>query len=196
MNNRRQARPPNHYGSAAVTPNEPRSENVPDELKGKGAATTELEELRARVAALEAPKVAPPEPRVTTRKVELWPGSGVWVTAQPESVGDRLVRNEFADVDRAAFEADEAVQAIGREVVGDKALRSPLPQPSPQQHQMLDTRIGRPAEGPAYDARAHAQIDRIAAGQARLDRAEALRRELQAQETLNRKAAAVGEDQE
>jgi hypothetical protein len=43
--NRRQARPPNHYGSAAVTPNEPRSENVPDELKGKGAATTELEEI-------------------------------------------------------------------------------------------------------------------------------------------------------
>src|ERR1043166_9966046 len=184
--NRRQARPPNHYGSAAVTPNEPRSENVPDELKGQGAATTELEELRARVAALEAPKVAPPEPRVTTRKVELWSGSGVWVTAQPESVGDRLVRNEFADVDRAEFEADEAVQAIGREVAGDKALRSTLPEPStlPHQHSQIDTRTGRPAEGPAHDTRAYAHIARIAAGYERLDKAEALKREREARETL------------
>lgn len=156
---------------------------MPDELKGQGAATTELEELRARVAALEAPKV---EPRVTTRMVPLWPGSGVMVPYHGESLGDRLVRNEFADVDRAEFEADEAVQAIGREVAGDKTLRSPLPEPSilPHQRSQIDTRTGRPAQGMPADVRTHQMVDRIAAGYDRLDRAEALEREREARKTL------------
>jgi hypothetical protein len=103
-----------------------------------------------------------------------------------ESLGDRLVRNEFADVDRAEFEADEAVQAIGREVAGDKTLRSPLPEPSilPHQRSQIDTRTGRPAQGMPADVRTHQMVDRIAAGYDRLDRAEALEREREARKTL------------
>jgi hypothetical protein len=100
----------------------------------------------------------------------------------PESYGDRLVRKEFAQIGRAEFENDGAVQAIGREVVADAALRQPLPESSPSDRVnegMRDTRSGLPSEGPVLDSQqleTNRLIDRAAKYYADLDEAKAIRR--------------------
>src|SRR5262249_33994212 len=120
-------RPPN----LTKIPYPARTQSMSDTVQGQGAATKELEELRQRVADLEAGKSRAPE-APAQRMVPLGAGwldqfgRPVMVPARPESLGERLVRQDFAEVDRAEFEQNEAVQAIGREVVADTTLRSPI----------------------------------------------------------------------
>jgi hypothetical protein len=102
-----------------------------------------------------------------------------------ESLGDRLVRKEFADIGRAEFERDEAIQAIGREVAGDRALYSQLPEPSPGRvnEGMHDMRTGLPSEGPVLDQQmleTNRLIDRTAKYFDDLDRAELVKRHREA----------------
>src|SRR5690349_10775190 len=95
-----------------------------DPMRGQGAAIqmTEIEKLRLRVAELEKsrPPVTAP---AATRLVPLGAGfrdaqgRPIMVPASGgESLGDRLVRKQFADIGRDAFERDEAIRAIGQEV--------------------------------------------------------------------------------
>ena len=81
---------------------------------------------------------------------------------------------------RAEFERDDAVQAIGREVVGYAALNQPIPEPSAAQpilqHAQFDTRTGLDSLGPSQDPRTLQHIDRIAKGFDALDRAELAKR--------------------
>src|SRR5438477_2868009 len=161
---------------------------VTDEMKGGGAATTEIDELRARVIKLEGEKNAVPPSQSGRRMVPLGAGfldqfgKPVMVPyTGPEPLGDRLVRQDFADIGRAEFERDEAVQAIGREVGADVALAQPIPEPSPslapsRQHAQFDTRTGLDSLGPSQDARTLNHVDRIAAGFDALDRAELAKR--------------------
>jgi hypothetical protein len=155
-------------------------------MRGQGAAIqmTEIEKLRLRVAELEKsrPPVTAP---AATRLVPLGAGfrdaqgRPIMVPASGgESLGDRLVRKQFADIGRDAFERDEAIRAIGQEVVADKALYSP-PEPSPSirpTKAMFDTRTGLDSGGPQHDSRAYEQIDKIAEYHEKLDRAEAMKR--------------------
>src|SRR5438105_6720073 len=154
-----------------------------DEMKGGGAATSEIDELRARVIKLEGEKNAVPPSQQGTRMVPLGGGfrdqfgRPVMVPAQRESLGDRLVRNEFAEIGREEFLRDEAVQAIGKEVATDVVLRQTIPEPSPslspsRQHAQFDTRTGLDSLGPSQDAQTLNHVDRIAAGFDALDRAE------------------------
>ena len=168
-------------------PSAPTETPVTDEMKGGGAATTEIEALRARIVKLEDEKAfVPNEPQ--RRMVALGAGfldqfgRPVMVPyTGPEPLGDRLVRQDFADIGRAEFERDEAVQAIGREVGADVALAQPLPEPSPslapsRQHAQFDTRTGLDSLGPSQDAQTLNHVDRIAAGFDALDRAEVVKR--------------------
>jgi hypothetical protein len=150
-----------------------------EELKGQGGATSELEALRERVGKLEGEKVVTAPPRMVPLGAGFTDqfGRPVMVEARNESFGERLVRNEFADIDRDEFLSDPTVQAIGREVAGDEALRRPIPEPSPiPQRVPIDTRTGLPSTGPALtpaETKNRALVDRAADYQARLDRAEA-----------------------
>jgi len=153
-----------------------------DDMRGQGAAisTTEIEKLRLRVAELE--KSRPPTTSGSVRMVPLGAGfrdsqgRPIMVRASGESLGDRLVRKQFAEVGREEFERDEAVRAIGAEVVGDTALRSP-PEPSPPPRpEAIDTRTAQPVQVRAHDEAAYRHIDRIADYHDKLDRAEAVKR--------------------
>ena len=176
-----------HPIKADANPGPHKETQVTDEMKGGGAATTEIDELRARVIKLEGEKNAAPPSQSGRRMVPLGAGfcdqfgRPVMVPAQRESLGDRLVRNEFAEIGREEFLRDEAVQAIGKEVAGDVALRQTIPEPSPslspsRQHAQFDTRTGLDSLGPSQDAQTLNHVDRIAAGFDALDRAEVVKR--------------------
>ena len=117
-----------HPIKADANPGPHKETQVTDKMKGGGAATTEIDALKARIVKLEDEKAfVPNEPQ--RRMVPLGAGfldqfgRPVMVPyTGPEPLGDRLVRQDFADIGRAEFERDEAVQAIGREVGADVAL--------------------------------------------------------------------------
>ena len=174
---------------ADANPGPHKETQVTDGMKGGGAATTEIDELRARVIKLEGEKNAEPPSQSGRRMVPLGAGfcdqfgRPVMVPAQRESLGDRLVRNEFAEIGREEFLRDEAVQAIGKEVAGDAALHQRIPEPSPTptlQRKQIDTRTGLDSLGPSQDAKTLNHVDRIAAGFDKLDKAEALKRHREA----------------
>src|SRR6266480_1169213 len=148
---------------ADANPGPHKETQVTDAMKGGGAAITEIDELRARVIKLEGEKNAVPPSQSGRRMVPLGAGfldqfgRPVMVPYNgPEPLGERLVRQDFADIGREEFERDEAVQAIGKEVAGDVTLRQPIPEPSPslsesRQHAQFDTRSGLDLPGPSQD---------------------------------------------
>jgi hypothetical protein len=154
----------------------------------KNAQPSELEELRSRVEQLESEKFRPP---ASTRKVELWAGSGVWVDAKRETIGERMVRQEWGDIGREELVNDPAVQAIGREVAADTALHRPMPQPGPARgpaHSQIDTRTGLPSPGaelPPGEVLTRKLVDRAVDYQDSLDRAEAIERDRKARRILD-----------
>src|ERR1700694_2415926 len=97
------ARPPS-MNKIPNPPTEGGSHPTPASMQGQGGATAELEALRERVAKLEGEQGAtsPAPPRMVPLGAGFTDqfGRPVMVPAQHESFGERLVRNEFADIDR------------------------------------------------------------------------------------------------
>src|SRR5712671_6821953 len=111
-----------HPIKADANPGPHKETPLTDAMKGGGAATTEIDELRARVIKLEGEKNAAPPSQSGRRMVPLGAGfldqfgRPVMVPYNgPESLGDRLCRTDFADINREEFERDELVQQIGKE---------------------------------------------------------------------------------
>src|SRR5207248_7887490 len=85
-----------------ANPGPQKETKLTDEMKGGGAATTEIDELRARIVKLESEKAQEPfiPSQSGTRMVPIGAGfcdqfgRPVMVPAHRESLGDRLVRNE------------------------------------------------------------------------------------------------------
>ena len=97
----------------------PRVESDPTPATaGHGGATSEIEELRERIAKLEAPPFTPSSSR---RMVPLGggfldaQGRPIMVPAQTDTLADRIVRQEFADENRARNAVAETVRTMERE---------------------------------------------------------------------------------
>src|SRR4051794_22308699 len=100
-------------GPIANPPTEGGSHPAPASMQGQGGATAELEALRERVAKLEGEKSEPAPPRMVPLGAGFTDqyGRPVMVEARTENFGERLVRREFADIDRDEFLSDPTVQA-------------------------------------------------------------------------------------
>jgi hypothetical protein len=122
-------------------------------------------------------------------------GRPILVPAQTDTLADRIVRQEFADENRARNARHEAARAIEIEEREASPDWKPRPRARPlsfvemrlaeeknrgrARGAMIDTRTAEPTSGPVHDAQTldHIKhVDRIAASFDRLDRAEALQR--------------------
>jgi hypothetical protein len=177
--------PPSNFAGGSPLPSAKGNAIMDDE---KNAQPSEIEELRARIDQLEGEKFRPPP---TVRMVELYGGSGVFVPARRETLGEQLVRREWSDIGRAELVEDPAVQAIGREIVADTALHRPMPQPSPARgpaHSQIDTRTGLPSPGaelPPGEVLTRKLVDRQVDRQDMIDRAEWIERDRKARQILD-----------
>jgi len=109
-------------------------------------------------------------------------GLDLWVPYHGEPFGERIVRQEFAEIGRPELEADQAVRDIGKEVVADPGLQHPQMAPGsgiPLKHSVVDTRTAQPSGGPTLspsDLETRRLVDRVALTQEALERAELISR--------------------
>ena len=163
------------------TPKQQQAE-PPANVQGQGSGTAVIEELNARITKLEAGPAAPQPQRMVPLGGGFLDqqGNPVMVPAPIESLGDRLVRQEFENRVRATQPErepeNEPYEPDPNFVPPSTAKPADWAFAVRGRGELVDTRTGQLTRGMETDTRTLQHIDRIAAYPATLERIEAQRR--------------------